>query len=176
MNATETLNQLHAKTAYWNIYGKNNRQLLKGVLVIVFAISIQKGFYTHNSKTSLLATLAYFAIMVIYCVITAWVFKRQEQIFTLYNTDNIKETLKQTIKNFKRFYIVFNVIYLFLYPAFFYAVIKALMTYWHPSTQTILLTCGIATIVAMVSSHVYYKLRFFKKLQSLEDNLKELEG
>jgi glucan phosphoethanolaminetransferase (alkaline phosphatase superfamily) len=120
--------------------------------------------------------MAYFVVMVVYCIVTIWVYKRQEQIFTIYNSDNVKETLKQTIAAFKRFYLMLNIIYLFLYPAFYYAGIKLLMTYWHPSPQTIFITCALATAISLVCGHWYYKVKFFKKLKSLEANLKHLES
>ena len=175
MNTTDTLGQMHSKSIYWRKIGKLTIQIFIGVLAAVFLIKLIKGIYLH-SLAGVLASIAYLIIMVLYCIVTVWVYKSQEQIFTTYNSDNVKATLKQTITAFKRFYLIFNVIYLFLYPAFYYAVIKLLMTYWHPSPQTIFITCTLATAISLVCGHWYYKVKFFKKLKSLEENLKHLES
>jgi hypothetical protein len=175
MNTTDTIGQLHAKSAYWRKIGKLSCQMFIGLLAVFSLITLIKGVFLHT-PTGTLASVAYVIIMVLYCIITMWAYKRQEQIFTIYNSDNVKETLKQTITGFKRFYLMFNIIYLFLYPAFFYAVIKLLMTYWHPSPKTIFITCALATAVSLIGGHWYYKVKFFTKLKSLEANLKQLEG
>ncbi|MBS0031249.1 hypothetical protein ACTJJ0_30705 [Chitinophaga sp. 22321] len=174
MNATETLGEMHSKSIYWRKIGKFTIQFFISVLAAVVLIELIKGIYLH-SLTGFMATIVYLIIMVLYCIVTIWVYKKQEKIFTMYNGDSIKVTLKQTITGFKRFYLMFNVIYLFLYPAFYYAVIKLFITYWYPSIQTIFITCALATAISLICGHWYYKVKFFKKLKSLEENLENLE-
>ncbi|MGY3055749.1 glucan phosphoethanolaminetransferase (alkaline phosphatase superfamily) [Pedobacter sp. UYEF25] len=175
MNTTDTLGHLHSKSAYWKKFGTATNQILLGMLAVVSLIMLIKGIYLHRIA-GILESVAYLTIMVIYCIVTIWVFKRQEQIFTIYSGDNVMVTLKQTISAFRRFYLMFNIIYLFLYPAYFYAVIKLFLPYWHPSLQTIFITCALATSISLIGGHWYYKVKFFKKLKSLEENLKYLES
>ena len=174
-NTTDTLGQLHSKSMYWSKTGKLIIQIFIGVLAAFFLITLIKGIYLHG-LADVLASVAYLVIMVLYCIVTVWGYKRQEQIFTIYHSDNVKATLKQTITAFKRFYLMFNIVYLFLYPAFYYAVIKLFITYWHPSPQTVFITCALATAISLIGGHWYYKVKFFKKLKSLEANLKHLES
>ncbi|WP_295799721.1 hypothetical protein [Mucilaginibacter sp.] len=175
MTTTDTLGQMHSKSIYWRTIGKLTIKILIGLVAVVFLIILIKGIYLH-SLSVILTSIIYLIILVLYCIITLWVFKRQEQIFTINNSGNVKESIKHTIAAFKRFYLIVNIIYLFLYPAYYYAVIKLFMPYWHPSPQTIFITCAIATALSLIGGHWYYKVKFFKKLKSLEENLKYLEG
>lgn len=175
MNTTETVGYLHEKSRYWNKLGKSTIRMSIGIQVVFLAVTFIKGIYQHG-LTSVLSSVSFMFILMFYCMVTLWVYKRQEKIFTIYNSDNIKLTLEQTITAFKKFYLTFNVIYLFLYPAYFYAAIKLFMTSWHPSPLTTLITCALATAIALIGGHWYYKVKFFKKLKSLEENLKHLEG
>lgn len=175
MDITNTLGDLRQKSIYWNKMGKSTIRMSIGVQVIFCLVTFIKGLYQHG-LTSVLASISFMFILVFYCIVTLWVYKTQENIFTIYNSDNIKLTLERTIKAFKRFYLTYNVIYLFLYPAYFYAAIKLFLTHWHPSQQTLLLTCAIATAIALIGGHWYYKVKFFNKLRSLEENLNHLEN
>jgi hypothetical protein len=175
MDITDTLGQMHSKSIYWRKIGKLTIRVFIVVLAAVFLITIIKGIYLYR-LAGVVTSMAYLIIMVLYCIVTLWIYKRQEQIFTINNSVNVKITLKQTITAFKRFYLMSNIIYLFLYPAYYYAVIKLLIAYWHPSPQTIFITCALATAISLICSHWYYKVKFFKKLKSLEENLKRLEN
>ncbi|MEO6850340.1 MAG: hypothetical protein ABI203_09880, partial [Mucilaginibacter sp.] len=137
MNITETLDQLHAKSVYWKKAGKLIIEIFSVVLVAALLITLVKAFYTHSKISTILESIIYFTVMVLYCTVTIWLYNKQEKILAIHHNGNLKESLKQTIIAFKRFYLTCNIIYLFLYPAFYYAVIKLLMTYWHPSLQTI---------------------------------------
>lgn len=176
MNTTDTLNQLQAESIFWNKLGKPICQVLIGALIVVLMITLGEGFYNHSKLNALLVSVVYFAIMVIYAGVTIWVNKRQEQIFTIYKTGSLKDTLKQTATAFRKFYLMLNTIYLFLYPAFFYSVIKLLIPYWHASTQTVLITCAAATIIFLTGGHWYYTVKFLKKLKALEADFECLEG
>ncbi len=185
MKTTETLDYLQKKSAYWSKVSKVNKpmsQILMGMLIPFSLIILVKASFMAGKTNSIGASLTYvgtsliyMAIIVIYCYVTVWVFKRQLQIFTVNNSENLKETLRKTITDFKRFYVKFNIIYLFLYPMYYYAVIKLIIITWTPSTNNILLTCALLTIASLALGHLYYKLRYFNKVKLLEANLKELE-
>jgi len=175
MDITHTLGDLQAKSLYWKKMSKSTVQMLIGVQVIFLLITLIKAIYQHGF-TGALSSLAFMFIIGVFSVVTVWIYKKQEQIFTLYNSDNVRVTLTQTIAAFKKFYLMFNIIYLFLYPAYFYAVIKLFIPYWQPSLQTLLLTCALATALSLIGGHWYYRIKFFKKLESLEANLKNLES
>ncbi|WP_214073389.1 hypothetical protein [Mucilaginibacter sp. dw_454] len=176
MNTTETLSQLQSRTIFWKQINKTTTTIVITLLVVVLLLRSIDDLILHKLLADIPAAIAYAAIIALYCKYTVWVFKRQEQVFILYNSANVKQTLKQTITAFKAFYWGFNFVCMFLCPLYYYAVIKLLIPYWHASQQTILITCVVATVISLIGSHWYYSVKFFKKLRSLDENLKELES
>lgn len=171
MNATNTLGQLHEKNVYWNNFSKVICKTL-----IIFLLLILVGHYFFPDKnTTFGQTVVYVAIMIIYALITIWVYKRQENIFVIYNSENLKETLTKILAEFKRFYVLVNIIYLFLFPAYFYAFLKLFINaYWAIPTNTLLIICGALTVASLIGNHIYYRIKYFKKIKSLEADLAEL--
>ncbi len=181
MKTANTLDYLQKDSDGWIKKNESNLKMLKGMLIPFSLIILVKASFmagkTNSIGESLIylgTSLAYITIILIHYFITVWTFKRQRQIFTLNNSGNLKETLTKTIADFKRFYIRFNIIYLFLYPVYFYSVIK-LITYWTPSANILLITCALLTIVTLALGHLLYKLKYSNKIKLLEANLKELE-
>lgn len=175
MTTTETVSQLHSKSVFWRKTGVPIIQVLIVTLTVVLLIIIGQAIYRHKLD-GVFEAMAYLSVMGIFCAVSIWMYKKQEQIFTIYINENIRATLTHTITAFKRFYVLINVIYLFLYPAYYYAVIKLLIPYWHTTQQTIFIACAVASVLSLAGGHWYYKAKFFKKIKSLELNLKELEG
>jgi len=169
MNTTETMSQLYAKSIYWKKFGNISIGIVALCLIIIFI----KTFYLHSTNNTAFETMRVSIVTTIYCIAMIWTFKRQEQIFIIDNSKNIKESIEQTITAFNRFYLKMNIIFLFLYPALFYSAIKY-KGYWCSSPQTIWLAVTIATVISLALGHWYYKIKFFKKLKSLEANLKDL--
>lgn len=174
MNATNTIGELHAKSSYWSKFGKSIMQVLI-IVAAVGLITIGQRIYNHQ-LVSALAAVGWLLVIYVYAIVSIWAYKKQVEVFTIYNSDNLKLTLERTITGFRKFYRMYNLIYLFLYPAYFYAVIELLIPNWHLSWQTELAICGGGTVVALLLGHWYYKIKFFKKLRSLEADLKELNG
>jgi ABC-type multidrug transport system fused ATPase/permease subunit len=175
MNATNTFDQLHAKSVYWRRTANAIVKMLAGILAVLCLILLTKSIYQHK-LSDMLAPVAYLLVLVLFCIVTLWVYKRQEEIFTINSDGNVKDTIQQTLTAFNRFFRVMNIIYLFLYPAYYYSVIKLLMPYWHADMQSVFITCALATVASLAGGYWYYKVKFFKKLQSLKENLKDLEG
>ena len=181
METSRTLDQLRSKSTYWIKTNNINIKKLK-ILIIPFVLIILVKAYFMLGKTETLGafaiyigkSIAYMGIILIHYFTTVWIFKRQQEIFAFNHTENLKETLTKTIEDFKRYYVKFNIIYLFLYPLYFYSVIK-LMTFWTPSQNTLLLTCALLTIVTLAITHLLYKLKYSGKIKALKANLKELE-
>lgn len=181
METSHTLDQLQSKSTYWIKTNNINIKKLK-ILIIPFVLIILVKAYFMLGKTETLGafaiyigkSIAYMGIILIHYFTTVWIFKRQQEIFAFNHTENLKETLTKTIEDFKRYYVKFNIIYLFLYPLYFYSVIK-LMTFWTPSQNTLLLTCALLTFVTLAITHLLYKLKYSGKIKALKANLKELE-
>ncbi|MDP9076692.1 MAG: hypothetical protein M3O71_04650 [Bacteroidota bacterium] len=169
-NTTNTIGYLHEKNVYWNKLGK----AICSMLIVVLLINLAIRYFMPEKGINLGESATYVAIMIIYALVTMWVYQRQQNIFTIYNSENVKETLAKTVREFKRFYVLMNLIYLVLYPVYFYAFIKLFMFYWKFPAETVLIICGTATVACLLGSHIYYKIKYFKKIKSLEDDLAEL--
>ena len=173
MNTTKTLNELQEKSAYWNKLGKTVCTMLIAALLVNVAI----GYFIPPKNNTVSQSLLYVAILIGYAFITMWLTQKQEQIFSNHNNgQNLKEALRKTLSDFKRFYIVFNLIYLVVFPAYFYAMIKLFLGFLALSQATIIMICIGGTIVTMIASHLYYLAKYGKKIKELAVNLKELEG
>jgi hypothetical protein len=171
MNTTNTLTEMQKKNAFWNNMAKAICPMLLVILVIFIPIS----YFIPNKQHTFTEALIYIAIMATFAWITLWMYDRQEKIFKIYNSENLKETLQRTIAEFKKFYITFNVVYIFLYPLYYYSMFKLLITYWVLPTQTLLLICGGLSIISLIAGHIYYKITYFKRIRTLQADLKELE-
>lgn len=171
MNTTNTLSELLNKSIYWNKLGKAICSMLIGALLFNLVIF----YFIPRKSNTFLESLLYVAILIAYALITMWVGNKQQQIFSIYNGENLKDSLTKTLSAYKRYYIIFYLIYIVVFPAYFYAMIKLFFTYWALSTNTILIICSGGTLLALIGSHLYYRAKFAKKIKSLEINLKELE-
>jgi uncharacterized membrane protein YfcA len=174
MNTTNTLNELQQKSISWNRIGK----IIVTMMIGCFMIDLLLFYFLPNQGNMFSESLLYIAIMIIYGVVTIGIYEWQQQIFTMYDNENLKVTLRKTLSAFKRFYVVYNLIYFVLFPVYYYALIRFILltvTIWKPSTNLILLISGLLSIISLVGSHLYYKMKHGKKVKSLETNLRELE-
>ena len=170
MNATNTLGQLHEKNVYWNKLGK----AICTALIAVLLLSLVERYFFPDKGVAFGEATVYVVIMIIYALVTIWFYNRQQNIFTIYRSENLKETLTKTIAEFKKFYMLMNLVYLFLFPVYYYAFIKLFITYWAIPTNVVLIICGVLTIASLIGSHIYYKIKYFGRIASLEADLAEL--
>ena len=175
MNTTTTLSLLQSRTDFWKQLNNTTNKILIILLAVVLVLRSIDDILGHNLADIPMAII-YALVIAAYSKYSVWFFKRQAKIFTLYNNANLKEGLSQTVTTFKRFYWNFNVLFVIIGPIYFYATIKLFIPYWHPTQQGVYITCIIATIISLIGSHWYYSVKFFKKLRSLDENLKELES
>ncbi|MDB5118057.1 MAG: hypothetical protein JWQ79_3549 [Mucilaginibacter sp.] len=173
MNTTNTLGELRKKSIYWSKFGKISGALL----IVVYLIDMFLFYFLPNQGNKFSESLLYGAIISVYAMVTIGTTEWQQQIFTMYDNENLKATLKKTLSAFKRFYIVCNLISFVLFPVFYYAAIKFFFLSWpiKPSANFILLICGLLTIVSFLGSRLTYKMKTGKRIKTLEMNLRELE-
>jgi hypothetical protein len=170
MKTINTLNEIQQRNAFWNKLGAG----VCSALIVVLLINLALSYLIPNHDPTFRKSIIPVLIMIVYSIATIWFYKRQEQIFNVNTNENVKETLTKILADFKRFYILLNVAYLFLFPAFYYAFIKLFMSYWVTSTYTIIWICAVVTILSFIINHWYYHLKYFKKIKVIEDNLSEL--
>jgi positive regulator of sigma E activity len=104
-----------------------------------------------------------------------WVSRKNEQIFTIDTSKNLKETLIKAISDFKRFQILSNAIYLFLFPVYYCAMIKLFFVqYFTLTTPTIIWICAALTVLSFIANFWYYRVKFHTRFKSMEANLEEL--
>jgi hypothetical protein len=173
MKTTITLSEIQRKNVFWNNYAKAVCPALIAVLAIELAISyfLPEALTGHN----FIKSTPWVIVMVIFALVTMWVSKRNEQIFTIDISKNLRETLTKAISDFKRFQIISNAIYLFLFPAYYCAMIKLFFVpYFAITTPTIIWICAALTILSFVANFWYYRVKFHTRFKSMEANLKEL--
>jgi hypothetical protein len=173
MNTTTTIHQLQEKNHYWN----NLAKVIFPMLIVVLVINVVIGYFVPSPHTSFLSSVTYALIMIIFAVVSIYMYRWQEAILAYYNPGDLKASLKKTIKDFRRFYLVYNLTYLVLYPAYFYAMIKLLLNVvFHLSENATLISCAVLSILSIICSHIYYRLTYFKRIRSLEADLRELSN
>jgi len=175
MNTTNTLGELQKKSTY-----ANKRAKITGALIIgLFLIDLLLFYFLPNQGNRFSESLLYVAIISLTFIVNIGIYEWQQQIFTMYDNENLKVTLKKTLSAFKRFYIICNLISLVLLPLYFYASIKfmlvSLSIIWNPSANFILLMCGLLTIVTFISNLLTYERKHGKQIKALKVNLRELE-
>jgi hypothetical protein len=170
MKAIITLSEIQQRNTFWSKFGGG----VCGALIVVLLFNLALSYLIPGHGQTFARSVIPVMIMIVYSVVSIWFYKRQEQIFHIDNNENLKASLTKVITDFKRFYIVGNVLFIFLFPAFYYAFIKLFMTFWEPSTITILWVCGGVTILSFILNHWFYKVKYFKKIKALEESLDEL--
>ncbi len=173
MKTTNTLSEIQRKNIFWNNFAKAVCPALIAILLVELGIN----YFLPSSITghSFLQAVPWVIIMVVFAIITMWASNKNEQIFNIDTSKNLKETLTKAISDFKRFQILSNAIYLFLFPAYYWAFIKLLLNpYLKLTDHTTLWTCIVLTIVSYIGNFWYYMAKFHKRLKSMEANLKEL--
>lgn len=172
MKATTTLGEIQAKNVYWRKLGTFTCSML--VVIMLFYLGIQ--YFVTKQNQTFGQSVILVAIIIVFGLVSIWVYKKQEKIFELNPNENLREALKKTITNFKRFYVLFNVIYLFLFPAYYYAAIKLLNVFLPLSSNIIWLISGALTLISFVGNHWYYSIHYLKRIKILEENLDELSS
>ncbi len=173
MNTNITINEMRQKNSYWN----NLAKVVFPVLIVVLVINVAIGNFAPAAHTAFLSRVSYALIMIIFAVASLYMYRRQENILNYYNSGDLKTSLAKTIKDFRRFYLFYNLVYLVLYPAYFYAMFKLLVNeVMHLSENTTLISSAVLSILSIVAGHIYYRLTYFKRIRSLEGDLQELEN
>jgi len=172
MNATNTLGQLHQKSIYWNKIGKP----IFITAIIALLIDQALWLFWPSGNKALGTTLPFVLIMIVFMLVSLWVYNYQQQLFVVNPAENLKDGLKTIVTKFKRFYVWMNVIYLVLYPLYFYAVIKLFGDFLSLSATTIWMIVAAVSVIFLVAGHIYYKMKYLDKIKALEANIAELEN
>ena len=176
MKTSTTLTEIQQRNAYWSKLGKAVCSALIVVLLINLAMSYFMSYLVPTHSQIFNWSITSVIIMIIFAIVSMRFYKWLEEIFIININENLKEALARMIQNFKKYYLIYNIVYIFLFPAYYYAFIKLFMSYWAFSTGTILWVCGGLTIISFIINYWYYKIKYFKKIKALEDNLKELNS
>ena len=172
MNTTTTIQQMQQKNQYWNNLGK----VIFPMLMVILIINVIIGYFVPKPHTTFLSSVSYALIMIVFAVVSMYMYRWQEKILKYYHTGDLKAYLIKTIKDFKRFYLVYNVTYLVLFPAYFYAMFKLLLNVvLNLSENTTIISCAVLSALSITCSHIYYRVTYFKRIRSLEADLRELD-
>jgi hypothetical protein len=188
-NSGDALQQIQKTNDYWYKTGTTVCTVLIGILLVELILSL----LVLGAKKSFGQSTWPVLVMVVFAFVSIWFYKRQQQIFDVKLDTNIKEALSKTLTDFKRFYILYMATYLVLFPLYFYALITLVAgTVFKPGNTALhvdyvsrwltLSNTGMAevcigtSVVFLLLSHWYYRIKYFKYINILQTNLKELEA
>jgi Ca2+/Na+ antiporter len=198
--STDKLDKLmtHSTTALQEIQKRNNYWYKLGMpifsaLIIILLVEMVIFYFVPGKDNVFREMLLPVSIMLVFAVVSMWIYKRHQQIFDVDVSENLRETLRKTVTDFKRFYILYILVYSVLFPAYFYALITfftgmmrragAHDTFIRNTTESLSLSiphmialCISLTIVALLINHWYYRVKYFKYIKILQLNLKELDA
>lgn len=173
MKTMATLEELQKKNAYWNSFGKAVCSALIAVLLVELAIVYFVPLEGHTFARS----LPWVTVMILFAIVTMWMGNRLEQIFNVDTSKTLKESLTKTIADYRYTYRLWYIVYLFLFPAYFCAMIKLFLNpYWVLSTATTIWVCMVLTVLAFAGNYWYYKSKYDNRIKMLEENLKDLDN
>ena len=170
MKTTSTLAEIQKTNAFWNKSGTAICASLIGILVVNLAISFFVPKYDQTYSQSVIPVI----VMIVFAATSIWCYKRQQQIFDIRTDENLKEVLTKTLADFKRFYLLYNLIYIVLFPAYYYAFIVLFWGFLKISTINALFISTGLTVISFIINHWYYKVKYFSKIKILKDTLDEL--
>ncbi len=175
MKISNTVNKLNENTIYWWKFTRNVMILLFIMLAanISFFILFPEKFQNLENALPVFGVLAFYAIGVL------WVYYEKVKIFDIVDSNNIRNAIAKAIRRFNRWYILSTLLYLFLLPLMFYVVVNiGSEAFLHRSfpLNTEVIACAVMTIITLIGNHFYYKKTYFKWLDLLKNNLKELEA
>jgi hypothetical protein len=190
MNTIESnLHTLQQKNEYWYKLTITLNKMVALVWVALLVIYLALPDTKSHVNLRLLAHLL-FAILASATAI--WSMRRQKEIFNMINGDSLVRTLHEMIKKFKHFYLVVNMIFLVLLPAYFYILIAiptsssrvhgSYARLAHhidlalPGAALKVLCCLAATFVIMALNHWYYYRAYFKRIAQMQQSLDELSA
>lgn len=175
MKISNTLNELNENTIYWWKFTRNVMILLFILLVtnISFFIFFPEKFQNLENALPVFGVLAFYAIGIL------WVYYEKVKIFDIVDSTNIRKAIEKAIRRFKRWYILSTLLYVFLLPLVFYVVVNiGSEAFLHRTFPLIteVIACAVLTILTLIGNHLYFKKTYFKWIELLKSNLKELEG
>lgn len=175
MKISNTVNKLNENTIYWWKFTRNVMILL----FIMLAANISFFILFPDKFQNLENALPVFGVLALYAVGVLWVYYEKVKIFDIVDSNNIRNAIEKAIRRFNRWYILSTLLYLFLLPLMFYVVVNiGSEAFLHRSfpLNTEVIACAVMTIITLIGNHFYYKKTYFKWLDLLKNNLKELEG
>ena len=170
MKTTDILNELHARNTRSNRWIKIAYAILISTVFFQIAIGL-----LLNGPESFTKSIPFYLIIVLLIASATWVYRVQERAFVILKNENLKVSLRKTVANFKRFYIKYVAIYLFLLPATFYTGFGDLTRVFNISQDFKIITSVLFTFFTLVFTHIYFKKKYFSRIAEMETHLKELE-
>jgi hypothetical protein len=187
-HSNSALQQIQKTNDYWYKTGVTVCTTLIAILLVEVALSL----FVPDMKKSFGQSLWPILVMMVFALTTIWFYKRQQQIFAVEFNNNIKEALSKVVTDFKRFYVLYMAVYSVLFPVYIYAIFALLLgtvgkagnaaphinhivnRFSLSGTGSIAVCVGLS-IVCLLLSHWYYKVKYFKYIKILKLNLKEID-
>ena len=172
MNTNSLIGKLNCKTLYWWKLTRNTYTLLIWVLVINMGM-----FFLFPDKfQNLQNALPVYGIIGLFALSTLWIYYEKAKIFEVNDSDSLRLSIENVLKRFNRWYAFYTLLYIVAFPAIFYVSIKITLQLFHVTLpfKTEIGYSLLLSIVSLIGNHIHYKKTYFKWLDNLKRNLKEL--
>jgi hypothetical protein len=164
-----SLGELREKSAFWNKFAGWNAALL--VLLPVGSLVWQ--YHRGLGGGALAGKLSLVAVLVGFALFSRWAYRQQEEIFSANRDASSREALRRILAAFNTYYRFTNAVFLLVSPVAFYAVFEVPGS--NRSVATMCLAAAALTGFSFLLRYGYYRAVFFRRIQAMEANLRELE-
>ena len=172
MNTNSLIGKLNTKTLYWWKLTRNTFTLL----MLVVLLNIAMFFLFPDKFQNLQKALPVFGVIALFAFSTIWIYYEKVKIFEVNDSDSLRLSIENVLKRFNRWYALFTLLYIVIFPLLYYVIIKITLQPFH-ITLPFKTEAGysiLLSIVSLIGNHIYYKKTYFKWLYNLKNNLREI--
>lgn len=174
MNAHFTLDNLHRTNIFWWTFSK----ISTVVLIAILALTLSLFLIDPSSYSQLRAAMPVIGIIAFCSLLTLWLYYEQAKTFDIVDAANLKAAIEYSLQRFVRFYSLFSIVNLIMFPVVFYiAILSIEVGFFHIEIifdERIAYQSVVLALIAMAANHWYYRKKYFARFTALRNNLREL--
>jgi hypothetical protein len=172
MKTTDILSELTYSNRYWWKSIKTTMILLLGITAINLVMFL---LFPENFQ-HIKNPFPYYAIIASFAFISLGLYYFQLKIFDINISVDLRSAIENAIRQFNKFYLLYNMSYIILFPILFYFITKVTLQLFdiNMTLSSGLFFSVALTVICLLINHFYYKKKYFRRIIQLKINLKEL--
>jgi hypothetical protein len=178
MKTTDTLRTINKTNEYWYIYTKIGTQILIGLFAFYFLLGIVLPIFTPITLPYFYRSTLYQMVIIAILYLCLYSYKIQKKIFTVPDKTNLAESLRAMVSNFNKYYLKMMILWTPLTAIMSYIGVSSISKSLSLNLSvgfTVIFTI-VFTLVSIVGGHICYKLTYFRWIEALKQNIKDLES